>query len=1062
MKEIKPDNLTRQAQEGYSKSAPQFNRGGDIYMAAEPGQGDQPPRISQKEATRIIDEATRVREQAEVGGGRESTTAGGGRDNEGDILPAPPSTSSRQEDVISREEFIRQATQDIDRLRTLEFKPILARARSASSQDIPGLYNELDIAYSKIHDPLFIQRINLQPKVGGSISPEERTRLAQIDRELSNLEQEKSRIATLLQSQIRYREDPKMGRLADSINDNYRRLGTAVEGSDERKALEEVIRQEAFDLSTILEESEDLSPENHPIPDKVLRAIGKDEFATEKFMGRLLAAYQEEDQFQVRGLYGGVNLDVFLKVNQDISPERMNRLQNLIEGSKALHNMNFIIKRSFDNFVEQSKVLLPRHFEVIGEIPGVRDVFLAYESLTNDELGIETRILEPATERIEREIRTSFKKKWAEKSLNIPGFAGREEVQEWEIDRALTYGRNLFKTSVRAAEIMAQSELSPDEEKYVSPPQKELTQLLHTFKYVVMRFKPNESRGGLEIVQEVLEEFRKKRREGGKVRIKTLGGTDVDMGTLQTIISPRGVFATWRMSRALLKEINFKDRDGKVTDVTQFFENNAKEIERIKDLTENNDGIGWGIEYRKANGRNPKGKELKEWKMARVKALFAPLLEGNTVSLGILVSGNGLTVPVELKEIIWEKIAESNPGAMAALLMRLEVDKDAKGKENLAGVEALEDILLRVGWGTLEQQNELGGGRVKQLREEISEKEKELTVLEGKESKQKGRISEGDVGRMATLREELDGLKKSYERIEEQLKALLRNDKWKILKDKIDTATRLRLTDEVRRIKDMREGKEVGAPKDPKSYLEAMSLDAQEKEVIEAISVNGKKIAGDLANIKKSTAWFLNDTPLEIIKWTNLGQFYDRETNDLANFSKAGQELLKVVAGEPFSMPAEEVIKIIRTAMGAAGDVLGLEVAQVNIEPILTQYLSMIYEFPNDRQIIKSALKHGGKRPTSRAQEITGSVDSLAVNEDTMYKLMEKAKHVGAYRGEVRDKKTGKLKFKSTIEHAEKKFKLQWYRRYIWANLRDYGPFFLVAFLIQFFKDISKDAFGGK
>ncbi|MDZ4209632.1 MAG: hypothetical protein U1C56_00465, partial [Candidatus Curtissbacteria bacterium] len=508
-----------------------------------------------------------------------------------------------------------------------------------------------------------------------------------------------------------------------------------------------------------------------------------------------------------------------------------------------------------------------------------------------------------------------------------------------------------------------------------------------------------------------------KRQEEGKVRIKTLGGTNVDTGTLQTIISPRGVSATWRMSRALFSEIKFKTKEGVITDVTQFFDDNTKAIERFIALNENKDNVGWETEYKMIVGEKAKSKEvLDKWKKGRVKELFNPLLEGNKMALGVMVSGGGLAVPPELKEILWEEISEINPGAMASILTRLEVDKDAKREEKLAGVEAMEDILIRV-WGgkdpydegydpandqhsllrgkvkkdlngkeienpkekikalenklneLVEQQKKetvggkkqeieekiekltgetsigrinLRGGGVRQLKTEIKDLEEKLEKFEGKEGKRKGKISERDIGDMKKMRDSIDAKKKEFEAANKQLKLLLRCPEWKKLRDKMNTANSRRLDYEVKRIKDMREGLKPEESLDPKSFLDSMDLDLKERQVIDAIQSSGKLIAKDLANIKKCTTWFMDDVPLELIKWTNLGQFYDRETGDLANFNKAAQELLKVVGGEPFSSKPEDMLKAIREAMGGAANIIGIEAAQENMEPILTKYLGMM------------------------------------------------------------------------------------------------------------------------
>lgn len=1047
-------DLTNQAQNPYS-------RGGENFMA-EPEQGERPlvpppagaehaaetpHRPQQKpvppERVRLAREAREAHNAGRTPSSDERMT------QETAIKMGIPPISSAQDSLGKGKTFDQRADELSQSITVKELGHYILRAKVTSSQAMPELLRELEDAKGKIYADLVAQRQAL------ATTPETALERSILDRKIDAIVAETDAIKDLIleKADIRTR---RMSEREIILVDGIKKLEEQLEGASkqDRERIEWEIKGKAIALQKMM-----TAPEDEPIPDDILKAIGRDRVATEEFISRLIISYQEDDPYQMRGFYGPINLDKFLKLNQDIDTDRMERLKNLIQANQAFHNMNYIIKRSFEQFVEQSRALLPRHFEVVMGLPGVDAVFRAYERFTKEELGIETRVTENALMDIEKKIANSFKDKAEAQKIGIKGFVGGD-LEEWEVNRALIYGRNLYRLSVRAAEVIAQSELHPDQEKFISPPQKELAQVMHTLKYVNFRFKPGESRGGVELVEEVRDKRRQKRQEKGKVRIKTLEGTDVDMRELQEIISSRGVFATWRNAHALLAEVKFRD-GAKTTDVVQFFRDHEEEIKRFKDLEESDDA-GWKREYRRAGGDPKKKEAFLQWRKEQVGELFKPLLEGNSVALGILVSGNGLTVPTELKEIIWEKIAELNPGVMASILTRLEVDEKAEGAGQLQDVKSLEQILLEY-FGTDEQKagliekdaEEKSHWKPRVLKKEIEELETELKKLKGKESKQKGHISNTEAETIENMSKELQRKKAEYAKANERVKELLRAPGWIELKDKFNTANEIRLRDEVERIKKMQGGQQVtDGPKKLEEYLK--DLTPQEKKVLEAITMNGQKIARDVANIKQVTTWFLDDTPLEIMKWTNLGQFYDRQTNDLASFSKAAAALMKVL-GDPFAIPPKEVIKAVREAMGEAGNVLGLEPAQENIEPILTQYLEMIYESPDNfwgRQIIWSSIEHGSHKPTSRAQEVTGSVDAPSVNEDTMFQLTQEALLVGAYRKEVRDKKTGQLKFKSTIEEAEKKFGIAWFKRFVLANARDFGPFLLIALLIKFFQGV--------
>lgn len=1031
---------------------------------AEPGQGESPP--VQSSVGQVPTETSRP-QQKQVSPERIKLaqkaweTHNAGRTLDPDerttqemaikmgIAPAGGGTQDRPD---KGEAFDQRADELLRQITVEELSPYILRAKVTSPQAMPELLRMLEEAKGEIYANLVVQQQAL------AITPETALERSILDRKKGAIVAEADAIKALILGKVDIRTR-RMSEREIVLIDEIKKLEEQLEGASEqdKKRIELEIRENAVALQKMM-----TAPEDESIPDDILKAIGRDRVATEEFISRLIVSYQEDDPYQMRGFYGPINLDKFLKLNQDIDPDRMERLKNLIQANQAFHNMNYIIKRSFDQFVEQSRALLPRHFEVVMGLPGVDAVFRAYERFTKEELGIETRVTENALMDIEKKIAKSFKEKAEAKKIGIKGFIGGD-LEEWEVNRALIYGRNLYRLSVRAAEVIAQSELHPDQEKFISPPQKELTQVMHTLKYVNFRFKPGESRGGVELVEEVRDKRKQKRQKEGKVRIKTLEGTDVDMRELQEIISSRGVFATWRNAHALLAEVKFRDGD-QITDVVQFFRDHEEEIKRFKDLEESDDA-GWEKEYRRAGG-DPKKKEVfAQWRKEQVEKLFKPLLEGNSVALGILVSGNGLTVPTELKEMIWEKIAELNPNVMASILTRLEIDEKAEGAKKIKDVKSLEQILLEY-FGTDEQKDgllikikegaeEKSQWKPRVLKKEIEDLEEELKKLKGKESKQKGHISNTEAETIEKNSKELQRKKAEYAKVNGMVRGLLRAPGWINLKDRFNTANELRLNAEIERIKKMQRGEQVtDAPKKIEEYLKDLTL--KEKEILTGITTNGQKIARDLANIKQVTTWFLDDTPLEIMKWTNLGQFYDRQTNDLASFSKAAAALMKVL-GDPFAIPPQEAIKAIREAMGEAGNVLGFEPPQENIEPILTQYLEMIYESPDNfwgRQIIWSSIKHGMHKPTSRAQEITGSVDAPSVNEDTMFQLTQEALRVGAYRKEVRDKKTGKLKFKSTMAEAEKKLGIAWFKRFVLVNARDFGPFLLMALLIKFFQGV--------
>jgi hypothetical protein len=286
---------------------------------------------------------------------------------------------------------------------------------------------------------------------------------------------------------------------------------------------------------------------------------------------------------------------------------------------------------------------------------------------------------------------------------------------------------------------------------------------------------------------------------------------------------------------------------------------------------------------------------------------------------------------------------------------------------------------------------------------------------------------------------------------------LLRNENWEKLKNKLTKAHEKRI---------MREMAHMGeTPESLDFYLkDSLALTSDEREVYEKIRDNGKMIAGDLANFSQATTWFMDDTPLSLIKWSTPGQTYDRMVNDLGSFQKSNQALMKILGGRPFNDPPTEVAKNFAEAIQGASGVLGLAgQAQDNYYDLVNQYLKMIQERPQYRQMQISDFKHMRLQPTSRAQEITGSMESPATDEEGTFEVLKHFLNENVLRREVKtvtnDKDdNGKIVHESQVEDVMKAYHLGWWNRLVKKNVRDFGPTGLIAFLITLFKTTFPEA----
>lgn len=851
------------------------------------------------------------------------------------------------------------------------------------------------------------------------------------------------------------------------------------------------------------------SPEDEALPDRILRIIAKDEATTEKFISRLIVSDLENEPWQIKGFYGNINYEKFDRITrEELTPEARDRLKNLRDANSSFHNMNYILKRNFDQFAQQSEAILPQHLEVLASIPGVDEALRFYEERYAAVRARDTRVTEATAlaidQEVEKELKSWAREKNGDGAYTMQGVKGGE-MEQWEIFRAYVYSRDFYRIIVRAAEQTTLSELPDqgDPARYVSSPQRRLAEALNILKYTGVRFRIEEQLGGPEILDSTIESSSKKRKE--RVRIKTLQGTDVDMREFQNIIGARGVFATWRNAATALREMRLVDASvavpgGKITDITQFFLDHAQEIQ------------GLGIESNKLAKNKQATPAEREALKDRTRELFKPVLDNTSLCLGLLVSPSGLSgATAEFKTLVWEKIADLDPLVTASILTRLETDNpelQLRHGRNAPQIEALEDILLET-WGTQEQKQALWGTGGNEKRDTGNIPMEQLSVRELRQRVKKY-LDLPDAKKTTEIRREIDAMRIVLAGKEEVLKKVLDSEEWNKLAAKLRKAHRLRMQDETARVSKQQPGETDGQYRkrleEPMRRMHKTREDAlaegwgediseawgkdrdtdtwsekedhykarrslaleryltdealgeeklsdKERTVIVAIRRNGREIAGDLARIKQSQAWFLDDVPFRTLNWTALGQFYDRQTGDLGNFSKSAQALLKFISN-PYGPKPHEIMEIFGESVSAASAVLGREPAQDNQQPLVETYLEKINEKGVFRQKGVEMIAHAFNHPTSRAQEILGP-DAPAVTEDGMGEILKYGLDKGVFRKTVKDAK-GNTLWSGSYDALREKFHGMPMDIAL-AYIRDYGPFAALAFLIKFLQSLGKE-----
>jgi hypothetical protein len=875
------------------------------------------------------------------------------------------------------------------------------------------------------------------------------------------------------------------------------------------------------------------APEDEPLPDRVLTLIAKDAVATDEFVSRLMVSPLENEPWQIKGFYGNINFEKFTRVSRTImEPKAWERLKNLQDANSAFHNMNYILRRNFDQFAQQSEALQPQHFQVLASIPGVAEGLTLYEQFYAEALAKNTRITEEIANKIEGEVEAELIRLGGDKEKGIPavikGMAG-EEMQPWEKLRAYIYARDFFRVSVRAGEYVALSELPEQEDPsiFVSSPHAKLAQVLHPLKFTGLRFRPSKSSGGPELLDKTIASNTEKRKS--RVRVSVLGGTSTDMRELQSVIAARGVYASWRNAEMALRQMHFLDTrtgssDEGITDVTTFMnETHKREIAALK---KKSDVLAKKFKPGLSAAAKEKLEKEREALREETGVLFAPLLENANLNLGLLVSPsmlNGATP--EFKELVWEKIAKQDPLVMMSLLTRLETDVAEVGKP---APKAFEDILGET-WGTEIEKRALFGtepgsdagktqeasidilkqeiekrlktpdkhmttairGEIKELQLEQYRRESESLGMRELRHKIKriSKLTDKDKEKTADTPIKLDAFQLELNAREKVLMQILDSDKVKALTNKLKSAHRDRMMTEEARVRPQQPGESeddfrqrlaekgkgleeyiqirhwgktekdldaLGLGKADREqntdgtwqetevhFKERIDRAVQEDRILHEVTESGKAIAGDLSRIKQSYAWFLDDVPYQSLDWMRLGQYYDRQTGDLGNFSKASQGMFTFL-NNPFNQKPDKVIEALAESVNAAGQVLGLESAQDNQEPILETYIQMIKEYTRFKWKPISLVAQAVNQPTSRAQEIVGQEAPSIDNEGTAAILRH------ALAKQITRKEDGKYDALRSRQNGMP-FNV------FYEDVINYGPLGFLVFLTQFYKALTSE-----
>ncbi|MCL4354896.1 hypothetical protein M1349_05545 [Patescibacteria group bacterium] len=894
---------------------------------------------------------------------------------------------------------------------TPNLKNFLYTLKELSPDRLPEAFEDFKRTYGKALDDLNIERDSIKED-----DPAREEKLDSIAQRTKALFKEREDIASFIGSRSIEPELPP------EKEDLIRKALTRLEKED-------LTREERVEL--IKQLMVEFPPDDAPMPDRILIEISKDEATCEEFLTNLIVTDLEDQPHGIKSFYGQTNLEKFLRVSRNyMKPEQRLRVLALIEASSSFHNMNYVMKKSFDQFAKMAEELLPNMFEALTETNGVGAAFREYDIAYRTILGKKQRITENDIQKVDQEVRKSLQK-LSDKGIARGMLGG--EMQDWELFRAFIYARELHRVTLRDGEQISLSD--PHEwgtKLWTSPPQKGVAALLDPFKWTVDRFRINQTQGGPEYLKNARAKNREKSRR--KTRLKYLEGTDVDSREFQSLLAARGVYATWRNAETILRILKFEDLDGKTTDPVQFLSDHRYEIAQLEDKIKRNPSIA----------------------RAETEKLFKPMLENVNIALGVLFS-SGVDMPTELKTIFWEKISELNPNVMAGLLTRLDVYEGEGlvmrgdlGKGIL--VSSLEEILLEKTswWDNTPEKTALSGGRLRTLRREMDKMTVTLETMEAAAGEASKR-SPSQQQKIDKLRDELTLKRAEKEKIEVHMETIMNDERWVSLSEKLKLANEIKLRDEEQRLRQGETKSVVG--KDIFYYMKENGLEPNQEEraVIEAIIANGKLISKDLAQTRMGQTWFLDDTPISLQDWSNIGQFFDRQTGDLGNFQKAGNGIVKIV-GNPFGEKAvENFMANSKEFFDGVAGVISAKDAQEKFDVFLRSWLDMAYQFPSRRPMLVSGVMTWLNQPTSRAQQIVGPL-APAFNEDDVYKFLYSLTPSGVVGTGYKDPETGKEISKNQLKELINDYKVDFLNRIIKANLRDKTPivlFFLLFVLLE-------------
>lgn len=296
-------------------------------------------------------------------------------------------------------------------------------------------------------------------------------------------------------------------------------------------------------LEALKKTIDDLVPDLGPIDQSLLRVIAEDEEAAEVFVDKIISKpLASPDAHYELSWYASINLQAFFTEVSALNRDRFLRYVAKKEATLRFHEMNrTIISESgnIDAFLGITRTVTPGHIQTVSSEDGVEMVRqlieLAYGRLyakTNRVTGdnFEPEIMGWVTEQFKQ-----LAKEGIVKSSFKDANGNSRNLEDWEINRAIAFGRNIHASFYRHSELISWSNVPKEFEGWLkSLPTETVVRVMAGLKWLTYRFRVGNIRGGPELVALLYDKIKK---ASYKTKLRKIGALDI-----QKDILPVGFF----------------------------------------------------------------------------------------------------------------------------------------------------------------------------------------------------------------------------------------------------------------------------------------------------------------------------------------------------------------------------------------------------------------------------------------------------------------------------------------------------------------------------------------